>query len=218
MSNKNITIAIDGTAASGKGTLARSLSKEFNFSHLDTGKLYRASAFIISQKNINYKNIKDIQKVIKNFDFSKLDFYDDRLKSDEIGKLASMISGYKELRKVLLEYQKSFSYKKHNGKIGVILDGRDIGTVVLPEANIKFFITASLSVRAERRWKELISLGQSTIKRRVEKDIRDRDERDKERKYSPLVAAPDAILLDTTNLNANESFLLAKKYVEESLN
>ena len=107
---------------------------------------------------------------------------------------------------------------RNNNKLGVILDGRDIGTVVLPEADIKFFITASLSVRAERRWKELISLGQSTIKRRVEKDIRDRDERDSKRQHSPLVAAPDAILLDTTNLDANESFLLAKKYVEQRLN
>ena len=217
MSNKNITIAIDGTAASGKGTLARSLSKEFNFAYLDTGKLYRASALIISKKNIHYENIKDIKKIIGSFDFSTFNFFDDMLKSDEIGKLASMISGYKELRNILLEYQKTFSYKSHDNKVGVILDGRDIGTVVLPEADIKFFITASLSERAERRWKELILLGQSTIKRNVEKDIRDRDERDSERTHSPLVAASDAILLDTTNLDANESFLLAKEYVEESL-
>jgi cytidylate kinase len=218
MSNKNITLAIDGTAASGKGTLARSLSKEFNFAYLDTGKLYRASALIISKENIHYENIAAIKKIIKNFDFSNFDFNNERLKSDEIGKLASMISGYKELRKILLEYQKYFSSKRHDDQVGVILDGRDIGTVVLPEADIKFFITASLSIRAERRWKELISLGQSTIRSQVEEDIRDRDERDIKRKYSPLVAAPDAILLDTTNLDANESFLLAKKYVEQRLN
>ena len=217
MSHKNITIAIDGTAASGKGTLARSLSKELNFAYLDTGKLYRASALIISKEDIHFENIKDIKKVIKKFDFSKFNFFDDRLKSDEIGKLASLISGYKELRNILSEYQSHFSHKRHYDKIGVILDGRDIGTVVLPEADIKFFITASLSVRAERRWKELISLGQSTIKRRVEKDIRDRDERDSKRKHSPLVAAPDAILIDTTNLDANEAFSLAKKYAVERL-
>ena len=215
---KNITIAIDGTAASGKGTLARKLSKEFNYAYLDTGKLYRASALIISSKNIDYTNIKDIKKTIKNYNFSKFDFLDDRLKSDEIGKLASMISGYQELRKILLEYQKSFAFKKHKDKKGVILDGRDIGTVVLPQANIKFFVTASTRVRAERRWKELISLGQRTIKRHVEKDIRDRDNRDIQRIHSPLTVAPDAILLNTTNLNVNESFLLAKKYVEEYLN
>jgi cytidylate kinase len=129
-----------------------------------------------------------------------------------------MISGYKELRKILLEYQKNFAYKNHKNKMGVILDGRDIGTVVLPDADIKFFITASLRVRAERRWKELISLGQSTIKRRVEQDIRDRDKRDSKRKYSPLIAAPDAILLNTTNLDANSTFLLAKRHIEERLN
>lgn len=216
--HKNITIAIDGTAASGKGTLARKLSKEFNYAYLDTGKLYRASALIIISKNIDYTNIKDIKNAIKSYNFSKFDFLDDRLKSDEIGKLASMVSGYQELRKILLEYQKSFAFKKHKDKKGVILDGRDIGTVVLPQANIKFFVTASTRVRAERRWKELISLGQRTIKRHVEKDIRDRDNRDIQRIYSPLTAAPDAILLNTTNLNVNESFLLAKKYVEEYLN
>ena len=215
---KNITIAIDGTAASGKGTLARKLSKEFNYAYLDTGKLYRASALIIISKNIDYTNIKDIKNAIKSYNFSKFDFLDDRLKSDEIGKLASMVSGYQELRKILLEYQKSFAFKKHKDKKGVILDGRDIGTVVLPQANIKFFVTASTRVRAERRWKELISLGQRTIKRHIEKDIRDRDNRDIQRIYSPLTAAPDAILLNTTNLNVNESFLLAKKYVEEYLN
>ena len=107
---KNITIAIDGTAASGKGTLARKLSKEFNYAYLDTGKLYRASALIISSKNIDYKNIKDIKKTIKNYNFSKFDFLDDRLKNDEIGKLASMISGYQELRKILLEYQKKLCF------------------------------------------------------------------------------------------------------------
>ena len=101
--------------------------------------------------------------------------------------------------------------------MGVILDGRDIGTIVLPDANIKFFVTASIDVRTERRWKELISLGQSTIKRHVEKDIRDRDKRDSKRKNSPLIASQDAILIDTTNLDANEVFLLAKKHIEEYL-
>lgn len=215
---KNIIIAIDGNAASGKGTLAKKISEEFNYAHLDTGKLYRASALIIFSENIHYKNIKDIKKIIKNHDFSNFNFLDDRLKSDEIGKLASMISSYKELRKLLLKYQKNFASKNHKGKKGVILDGRDIGTVVLPKADIKFFVTASIKVRTERRWKELISLGQSTIKRHVEKDIRDRDNRDIKRQYSPLTPAPDAILLNTTNLNVNEAFLLAKKHIVEYLN
>ena len=214
---KNITIAIDGTAASGKGTLAKKLAKEFNYAHLDTGKLYRASALIIKEKDINYQNLKEIIKIIKDYNFTDFDFNNDALKSDKIGKLASLISGYKELREILLLSQRKFANKRHSKRLGVILDGRDIGTVVLPKANIKFFVTASLSVRAERRWKELISLGQSTIKRHVEKDLRDRDERDSKRKHSPLIISPDAVLIDTTNLNADEVFLLAKNNVEEYL-
>ncbi len=121
------------------------------------------------------------------------------------------------MREILLLSQRKFANKRHSKRSGVILDGRDIGTVVLPKANIKFFVTASLPVRAERRWKELISLGQSTIKRHVEKDLRDRDERDSKRKNSPLIVSPDAVLIDTTNLDADEVFLLAKNNVEEYL-
>jgi len=215
--NNNVTVAIDGNAASGKGTLAKKLSKYFNFAYLDTGKLYRASALIIKEKGIDYKDIQMVINLIRKHNFSDFNFNDKHLKSDEVGKLASLISGYKDLRKILLTYQIKFAQEQHPNKRGVILDGRDIGTVVLPEANIKFFVTASIEARAERRWKELISLGQSTIKRHVEKDIRDRDKRDSKRKYSPLVASQDAILINTTNLDANEVFLLAKKHIEEYL-
>lgn len=215
--NKNIIVAIDGNAASGKGTLAKKLAEYFNYAYLDTGKLYRASAFIIKEKNIDYGNVQDVINIIKEYNFYDFNFKDNFLKSDEIGKLASLISGYKELRQILLTYQRKFAYKRHHDKLGVILDGRDIGTVVLPDANIKFFITASLGVRTERRWKELISLGQSTIKRHVEEDIRDRDKRDSNRKNSPLIASQDAILIDTTKLEADEVFLLVKKHIEEYL-
>ena len=215
--NNNITVAIDGNAASGKGTLAKNLAKYFNYAHLDTGKLYRASALVIKENGIEYSDINKVIELIKSHNFLDLNFNDNALKSDDIGKLASLISGYKELRKILLTHQRKFSRTQHSNKLGVILDGRDIGTIVLPEANIKFFVTASIDVRTERRWKELISLGQSTIKRHVEKDIRDRDKRDSKRKYSPLIASQDAILIDTTNLDANEVFLLAKKHIEEYL-
>ena len=215
--NNNITVAIDGNAASGKGTLAKNLATHFNYAYLDTGKLYRASALVIKESGIDYTDINKVIKLIKYHNFFDLILNDNALKSDEIGKLASLISGYKELRKILLTYQRKFAQIQHSNKLGVILDGRDIGTIVLPEANIKFFVTASIDVRTERRWKELISLGQSTIKRHVEKDIRDRDKRDSKRKYSPLIASQDAILIDTTNLDANEVFLLAKKHIEEYL-
>ena len=212
--NNNITVAIDGNAASGKGTLAKNLATYFNYAYLDTGKLYRASALVIKENRIDYTDINKVIELIKSHNFLDLNFNDNALKSDDIGKLASLISGYKELRKILLTYQRKFAQTQHSNKLGVILDGRDIGTIVLPEANIKFFVTASIDVRTERRWKELISLGQSTIKRHVEKDIRDRDKRDSKRKYSPLIASQDAVLIDTTNLDANEVFLLAKKHIE----
>jgi len=215
--NNNITVAIDGNAASGKGTLAKNLATYFNYAYLDTGKLYRASALVIKENGIDYTDINKVIELIKSHNFFDLNLNDNALKSGEIGKLASLISGYKELRKILLTYQRKFAQTQHSNKLGVILDGRDIGTIVLPEANIKFFVTASIDVRTERRWKELISLGQSTIKRHVEKDIRDRDKRDSKRKYSPLIASQDAILIDTTNLDANEVFLLAKKHIEEYL-
>ncbi len=215
--NNNITVAIDGNAASGKGTLAKKLATYFNYAYLDTGKLYRASALVIKENRIDYTDINKVIELIRSHNFFDLNLNDNALKSDEIGKLASLISGYKDLRKILLTYQRKFAQTQHSNKLGVILDGRDIGTIVLPEANIKFFVTASIDARTERRWKELISLGQSTIKRHVEKDIRDRDKRDSKRKYSPLIASQDAILIDTTNLDANEVFLLAKKHIEEYL-
>lgn len=214
----NLIIAIDGTAASGKGTLAKRISKEFGFAYLDTGKLYRLVAYIIIKDKINSNDINEVKNRFTNFNFEDISLKLSTLKSDEVGKMASLIAGYKELRDILLQYQKEFAFKKHHNKKGVVLDGRDIGTVVLPEANLKFFVDANVETRAERRWKELISLGQSTIKRNVLKDLRSRDERDSQRKYSPLIPASDAILLDTTNLSVDEVFSSAKKYIENYLN
>tara|TARA_B100001939_G_C16920109_1_gene608900 strand:+ start:885 stop:1538 length:654 start_codon:yes stop_codon:yes gene_type:complete len=214
----NLIIAIDGTAASGKGTLAKRISKEFEFAYLDTGKLYRLVAYIIIKDKINSNDINEVKNRFTNFNFEDISLKLSNLKSDEVGKMASLIAGYKELRDILLQYQKEFAFKKHHNKKGVVLDGRDIGTVVLPEANLKFFVDANVETRAERRWKELISLGQSTIKRNVLKDLRSRDERDSQRKHSPLIPASDAILLDTTNLSVDEVFSSAKKYIENYLN
>ena len=214
----NLIIAVDGTAASGKGTLAKRLAEEFSFAYLDTGKLYRLVGYIIIENKIDYKDINLIKENFENFNFEEIYVSDDDLKNDEVGKMASIVAGYIDLREILLKYQKQFALKTHINKKGVILDGRDIGTVVLPDANIKFFVNASLEIRAERRWKELISLGQSTIKRNVLEDLRNRDKRDSQRKHSPLIPASDAVLLDTTNLDADKVFLLAKKYVKDYLN
>jgi cytidylate kinase len=214
----NIKIAIDGTAASGKGTLAKRLCEEFKFAYLDTGKLYRLVAYITITENIDYTNSELVAEQFLNYDLNRISSLGTELKGDEIGKIASVVASYQSLRKILLKYQQDFANKKHHNKKGVILDGRDIGTVVLPNAHIKFYVDASIEIRAERRWKELISLGQSTIKRNVLEDLRSRDKRDSQRKISPLLPASDAILLDTTNLDADEVFDLARKYIVNYLN
>ena len=214
MNKKNrIIIAVDGPAASGKGTLSKLLAKNFGFAHMDSGKLYRVVALNIIENRINPKNPKEVLQNIGNINFYNL-IGSSKLLSDEVGKIASIIANYKSLRDHLLKIQRDFVYIKNKDKLGVIIDGRDIGTVVLPEANIKFFVTATLETRIERRCKELLSLGYNIIKRHVEQEMRNRDQRDKQRTHSPLLAARDAILLDTTNLEAEASYALAKKHIE----
>ena len=214
MNKKNrIIIAVDGPAASGKGTLSKLLAKNFGFAHMDSGKLYRVAALYIIENRINPKNQKEILQNIDDINFYNL-IGSSKLLSDEVGKIASIIANYKSLRDHLLKIQRDFVYIKNKDKLGVIIDGRDIGTVVLPEANIKFFVTATLETRIERRCKELLSLGYNIIKRHVEQEMRNRDQRDKQRTHSPLLAARDAILLDTTNLEAEASYALAKKHIE----
>ena len=214
MNKKNrIIIAVDGPAASGKGTLSKLLAKNFGFAHMDSGKLYRVAALCIIENRINPNSQKEVLQNIGDINFYNL-IDSSKLLSDEVGKIASIIANYKSLRDHLLKIQRDFVYIKNKYKLGVIIDGRDIGTVVLPEANIKFFITATLETRIERRCKELLSLGYNIIKRHVEQEMRNRDQRDKQRTHSPLLAAKDAILLDTTNLGAEDSYALAKKHIE----
>ena len=214
MNKKNrIIIAVDGPAASGKGSLSKLLAKNFGFAHMDSGKLYRVVALNIIENRINPKNQKEVLQNIGDINFYNL-IGSSKLLSDEVGKIASIIANYKSLRDHLLKIQRDFVYIKNKDKLGVIIDGRDIGTVVLPEANIKFFVTATLETRIERRCKELLSLGYNIIKRHVEQEMRNRDQRDKQRTHSPLLAARDAILLDTTNLEAEASYALAKKHIE----
>ena len=189
------------------------LAKKFGFAHMDSGKLYRVAALYIIENKINPKNQKEVLQNIGDINFYNL-IGSSKLLSDEVGKIASIIANYKSLRDHLLKIQRDFVYIKNKDKLGVIIDGRDIGTVVLPEANIKFFITATLETRIERRCKELLSLGYNIIKRHVEQEMRNRDQRDKQRTHSPLLAARDAILLDTTNLEVEASYALAKKHIE----
>ena len=172
-------------------------------------------AYIIIKDKINSNDINEVKNIFTNFNFEDISLKLSTLKSDEVGKMASIVAGYKELRDILLQYQKEFAFKKHHNKKGVVLDGRDIGTVVLPEANLKFFVDANVETRAERRWKELISLGQSTIKRSVLKDSR-RDRRDEENIH--FNSSFRCNLLDTTNLSVDEVFSSAKKVYRELFN
>ena len=188
----NIVIAIDGPAASGKGTISKAISEKLKFNYLDTGKLYRA----IGAKYLEgYSPIAAAQSL----DGKDLEKYD--LQKQEVAQAASEIASIPEVRAALLEFQRNFSQKTP----GAVLDGRDIGTIVCPDAKIKIFLTASLEARAKRRYIELYKNDQKISFKRILEQIRERDERDQTRSSSPMVAASDAKIFDTSELSINEA-------------
>lgn len=195
-----LTIAIDGPASSGKGTLARRLSEYLGFPYLDTGSIYRAVGLklIYSDKDPNDKSAA--REAALSLD--EHDLNNPRLRQERIGMAASIISAIPEVRAILLDFQRNFA---KNPK-GAILDGRDIGTVVCPDADLKIFITASLETRAERRHRELQGENIEVVYESVLTDLRERDERDANRAAAPLVPAEDAIIIDTSHLSAAEVF------------
>ncbi len=188
----NIVIAIDGPAASGKGTISKAISEKLKFNYLDTGKLYRA----IGAKYLEgYPPIAAAQSL----DGKDLENYD--LQKQEIAQAASEIASIPEVRAALLKFQRNFSQKMP----GAVLDGRDIGTIVCPDAKIKIFLTASLEARAKRRYVELYKHDQKISFKTILEQIRERDERDQTRSSSPMVAASDAKIFDTSELSINEA-------------
>ncbi len=191
-------IAIDGTAASGKGTLAKNLAKKINFDHLDTGILYRYLAYI--KKTKNFSSIEDIKNYFfENYSFENLD--KKKLRNEEISKISSHLAAKKEVRSFLLNFQRKFANNPPSRK-GSVIDGRDIGTTVIPSADIKLYVDADLKIRADRRFKEL--LNNQASKEEVLKALKKRDFNDKNRKESPLVMAKDSILIDTSQLSPNQ--------------
>ena len=188
----NIVIAIDGPAASGKGTISKAISEKLQFNYLDTGKLYRA---IGARYLEGYPPVVAAQSLVS----KDLDKYD--LQKQEIAQAASEIALIPEVRAALLEFQRDFSQKMP----GAVLDGRDIGTIVCPDAKIKIFLTASLEARAKRRYIELYKNDQKISFKRILEQIRERDERDQNRNSSPMVAASDAKIFDTSELSINEA-------------
>lgn len=192
----SFTVAIDGPAAAGKGTISKSIATQFGFQHLDTGLLYRA---------VGRKVLQGAQPIeaARNLEVADLDA--DDLRTPEVAQAASKVAVIAEVRQALLEFQQAFA----RAEPGAVLDGRDIGTVVCPNADVKLFVTASAEVRAKRRFDELSAKGMDVSPEQVLADVKARDERDKSREEAPMVAAEDAILIDTTELTIDAAIAAA---------
>ena len=211
---KKIRIAIDSPAAAGAGTIGKEVSKYFNLLYLDTGKIYRYLAFLRMKypKKYNYNFLKTKIGKLKLNDLSKK-----ILSNDNIGTLASEIAKDKKVRKVVHKFQINCAYKFPKKFNGCCLDGRDITYKIIPDANFKFFITASLKVRSIRRYRELIRLGKKTSLAEVKKSIKKRDYRDYNRRISPLKRTKDSILINTSNLTKKACFLKIKNIIEKEI-
>jgi cytidylate kinase len=194
-------VAIDGPAASGKGTLARRLAERFGFAHLDTGELYRATALLVLDEAGDPADPGTAEAAARRVDRQLL--LDPRLRGDEVGGAASVVAAIPGVRRALLAIQQDFAAHPPGPSRGAVLDGRDIGTVVCPAADLKLFVTAATEVRAARRVKQLREQGAAAIYENVLQDLSQRDERDSGRRAAPLAAAPDAELIDTTMLDAD---------------
>jgi cytidylate kinase len=200
-------IAVDGPAASGKGTIAKALSRHFGLPHMDTGLLYRAVALNLLEMGGDPDSEFSAARAC---DIAQIDLEDPHLKSEAVGGIASRISAYPMVREHLLERQRMFAAQAG----GAVLDGRDIGTVIAPEADAKLFVTATAEVRARRRCEELQGLGLNVHYQDVLADIHARDERDSGRDAAPLVPAADAMIIDTSALTAEEAIAAALAAVQ----
>lgn len=193
-------VAIDGPAAAGKGTISRSVADQFGFSHLDTGLLYRAVAARVLRGD-------DPVEAAGNLTDSDLEA--DNLRTPQVAQAASKVAVIPEVRSALVDFQRAFA--RRSG--GAVLDGRDIGTVICPDSDVKLFVTASPEVRANRRYLELVGRGMGVTRESVLADVRERDERDRERSVAPLVPAPDAILIDTSGMSIEAAVEAATRAV-----
>ena len=222
---KTYSIAIDGPAGAGKSTIAKNLAKELVYHYVDTGAIYRTVAYFLDLWGVSPKDIDGVTRYIdeltvgieydeegkQHMIMNGMDVTDD-IRSQDISQKASLVSAHAVVRDVLLDMQRDVA-KKHN----VIMDGRDIGTVVLPRATVKIFLTASAEVRAKRRTDELLAKGQKADYETILKEIKLRDHQDSTRAIAPLKQAHDAILVDTSEMNVEQVMDRIKRIVEEKI-
>jgi len=204
---KGFVIAVDGPAASGKGTIARALARHYGLPHMDTGLLYRAVALKLWRWGGDASNEFEALRACDDLGF---DPSDEELRSEPVSRIASRVSSYSSVRDALLQRQRDFATQEG----GAVLDGRDIGTIIAPDADAKLFVTASPEVRAQRRVRELLERGMPGHYDDVLLDIRARDERDANRDVAPLRRADDAELLDTSHLDVEQAIAEAIRLVE----
>jgi CMP/dCMP kinase len=203
-----VIVAVDGPSAAGKGTLARGIAKHLGYHFLDTGALYRMVGLQMLRTNTDFGDAAKAAAFAR--DLNMDDFEDHELRSEVVGSAASKVAVIPEVRSALLTFQRDFAKRLP----GAVLDGRDIGTVICPEAEVKFFITASVEARVLRRFKELQSLGIATSLDEVTADIKARDARDAGRSTAPTMAAADAIVVDTSHLGVEEALELVLGEIE----
>ncbi len=201
-------IAIDGPAASGKGTLAKRLAAYYGLPHLDTGLLYRATAKAMLDADQSLQNIEAAVSAARGL--ALIDFDADALRGREMGEAASIVAAIPQVREALNAVQRNFAHRPG----GAVLDGRDIGTVICPEADVKIFVIASADARAQRRALELGQRGEKVTFTDILADIKQRDMRDSQRMTAPLKAAADAVVLDTTNLSVDTAFQAARSMID----
>lgn len=209
---KSFVVALDGPAASGKGTLGERIAKQYDFAYLDTGSLYRGVAWALLRSGRDPCDVAAAARAAREFSLEQIEGAD--IRTREVGAAASKVAAMAEVRLALLEFQRRFAARPPGGKAGAVLDGRDIGTVVCPDADVKFFVVATPQTRAHRRWLELRDLKPGLTKEDVFADLAERDARDAARSDAPMTKAEDAELLDTTDLTIEAAFAAARRIID----
>ena len=208
-------IAVDGTAASGKGTLARRLARQLGYAYLDTGLLYRATGLMTLSLYPDREEITEEMAIVAVQAITSETMENPALRDEATTQRASKVAAMPSVRAALIEQQRNFAKNPPENTAGAILDGRDIGTVICPNADHKIYVDADLEIRAARRVKELLERGDEAIHARVLQDMRERDARDSSRSVAPLVPADDAFIMDTTRMDANAAFAAALEFISK---